>query len=128
MTATPQPAEGVTYAHKIEKFEAAIDWRLPAALIERRMRAFDPFPGASTELDGLTLKCWRAEPCAVALPEGALPGDVLQVDDAGITVVCGDSALRLTELQRPGGKRMPARQFLQGTPLHAGMRLGRGRA
>jgi methionyl-tRNA formyltransferase len=123
LKATPQPAEGVTYAPKIEKSEAAIDWRLPAAVIERRVRAFDPFPGANTELGALILKCWRVEPCAYAVP-AAVPGDVLAVDDAGVVVACGDGALRLTELQRPGGKRMLTRQFLQGTPLQVGMRLG----
>jgi len=122
LTATPQPIEGVTYAHKIDKVEAAIDWRQPAAVVERRLRAFDPFPGASTELRGLGLKCWRAEP-----GEGqGSPGQVLALGDAGITVACGDTALRLTELQRPGGKRMSARQFLQGTPVEVGVVLGSG--
>ena len=121
---TPQPGDDVTYAHKIEKSEAVIDWHLPAAVIERRMRAFDPFPGASTTLGELNLKCWRAQLCAGQAP----PGQVLAVDDAGITVACGDAALRLTELQRPGGKRMPARQFLQGTPIGVGMVFGSGPA
>ena len=122
LTATPQPVEGVTYAHKIDKAEAPIDWRQNAATIERRLRAFDPFPGASTELGGLALKCWRAEP---GLGHGA-PGQVLAVSDTGITVACGDGALRLTELQRPGGKRLPAKQFLQGTPVEVGSVLGAG--
>jgi methionyl-tRNA formyltransferase len=122
LTAVPQAAEGVTYAHKIEKSEAAIDWRWPAAVIERRMRAFDPFPGASTGFGDLTLKCWRAELSAGNAP----PGQVLAVDDAGITVACGDGALRLTELQRPGGKRMTARQFLQGTHVEVGVSFGSG--
>ncbi len=124
LTATPQPTEGVTYAQKIEKAEAAIDWRLPAAVIERRLRAFDPFPGASTELGGLGLKCWRAE---LSVARGT-PGQVLEVGDAGITVACGEAALRLTELQRPGGKRISARQFLQGSPIEIGMVLGAGPA
>ncbi len=114
---TPQPADGVTYAHKIEKAEAAIDWRLPAAVIERRIRAFDPFPGASTLLGHDSLKCWRAEPAA----GGGPPGRVLAVDERGITVACGEGALRLTELQRPGGKRLSARQFLQGAAIDTGM-------
>jgi methionyl-tRNA formyltransferase len=122
LVATPQPAEGVTYAHKIEKTEAAIDWRQSAAAIERRLRAFDPFPGASTELGELSLKCWRAES---VVGQGA-PGQVLAVGEAGITVACGDAALRLTELQRPGGKRLSARQFLQGTPIEVGAVLGSG--
>lgn len=111
-----QPADGVTYAHKIEKAEAAIDWRDSASAIERRVRAFDPFPGASATLAGQTLKVWRAEPCAGS----GRPGDVLAVDETGIVVACGDGALRLTELQRPGGKRLPAVAFLQGHPIAMG--------
>ena len=114
-----QPAEGITYAHKIDKAEAAIDWRLGAALIERRLRAFDPFPGATAVLAGETLKLWRAETCAGS----GRPGEVLAVGDAGIVVACGDGALRLTMLQRAGGKRLPAAAFLQGHPLQPGARL-----
>lgn len=113
----PQPAEGVTYAHKIDKSEAAVDWREPAAVIERRLRAFDPFPGATATLAGEPVKCWRA---AVAAGSGA-PGAVLAVDDHGIVVACGAGALRLTELQRPGAKRLAAAAFLQGRPVTAGM-------
>ena len=112
-----QPTDGVTYAHKIEKSEAAIDWRWPADLLERRIRAFDPFPGAAGVLGDDTIKCWRAEVCAAA----GLPGEVLAVDERAITVACGEGAVRLIELQRPGGKRMPARQFLQGSSVSAGM-------
>ncbi len=112
----PQPAEGVTYAHKIDKAEAAIDWHDSAAAIERRLRAFDPFPGASTQLDGETIKCWRG----VVVPGRGAPGELLAVGDAGVTVGCGEGTLRLTELQRAGGKRLSAAQFLQGTPLAAG--------
>ena len=112
-----QPVEGITYAHKIEKAEAAIDWALPAAAIERRIRAFDPFPGASSVLGGDTIKCWRAAPAA---GHGA-PGEVLAVSEGGIVVACGDGALRLTELQRAGGKRLPTRVFLQGNGVMPGM-------
>jgi methionyl-tRNA formyltransferase len=111
-----QPADGVTYAHKIEKAEAAIDWRDAAAAIERRVRAFDPFPGATATLAGETLKVWRTELCA----DSGRPGEVLAVDDAGIVVACGEGALRLTELQRPGGKRLAASAFLAGHPVAAG--------
>lgn len=117
---TPQPAEGVTYAHKIEKSEAAIDWHADAAVIERRLRAFDPFPGATTTLDGEPVKCWRGE---LAAGRGA-PGEILAVDAAGIEVACGSGSLRLTELQRAGGKRLPARAFLQGQPVAPGAVLG----
>ena len=112
-----QPAEGVSYAHKIDKAEAAIDWRDAAAVIERRLRAFDPFPGATATLRGETIKCWRGR---VVSGAGA-PGVVLAVGDDGVTVACGDAALRLTELQRAGGKRLPAAQFLQGQSIAAGM-------
>nr|WP_316644539.1 methionyl-tRNA formyltransferase [uncultured Roseateles sp.] len=116
---TPQPAEGVTYAHKIEKTEAAIDWAQPARQIERRLRAFDPFPGASTLIAGELVKVWRAELVDQAGPAGT----VLAVDDAGPVVACGEQALRLTELQRPGGKRQPARAYLQAKPLAPGVIL-----
>jgi len=110
---TPQPAEGVTYAHKIEKAESTIDWRLPAAEIERRLRAFDPFPGGAAVLAGETVKVWRAE---LADGSGA-PGEVIA---AGPVVVCGQGALKLTELQRAGGKRGPAAAFLQARPIAVG--------
>lgn len=119
LTPQAQPAEGITYAHKIDKAEAAIDWRLGAALIERRLRAFDPFPGATAVLAGETLKLWRAEPCA----DSGRPGEVLAVGDPGIVVACGEGALRLTVLQRAGGKRLPAAAFLQGHPLQPGARF-----
>ena len=114
-----QPAEGVSYAHKIEKAEAAIDWRLPAAVIERRLRAFDPFPGASSVLAGETIKVWRAQSCAGS----GRPGEVLAVGEAGVEVACGEGALRLTELQRAGGKRLPAAAYLSGHPIAPGARF-----
>lgn len=120
----PQPAEGVTYAHKIEKGEAAIDWTLPADVIERRIRAFDPFPGATAQAAGETIKVWRAN----ALPGRASvePGTVVAVDARGIGVACGgQTRLEITELQRPGGKRLPAADFLRGFPLEPGQRFDR---
>lgn len=118
----PQPAEGVTYAHKIEKAEAAVDWREPAKAIARRVRAFNPAPGAATTLDGEPLKLWRAE--ALPLNDAAVPGTVLQADAGGIVVACGEGALALHELQRAGGKRLAAGDFLRGAPLATGTRLG----
>lgn len=109
LTRTPQPADGITYAHKVEKAEAEVDWTQPAAVIERRIRAFDPFPGANATLGGEVIKLWGA----VASPERGAPGTVLAAGADGITVACGDTSLRITELQRPGGKRVSARQFLQ---------------
>jgi methionyl-tRNA formyltransferase len=120
----PQPATGATYARKIEKSEAAIDWSQPAEVIERRLRAFDPFPGATAVLAGETLKVWRSTletPAASAVMPSA--GAILAVDPTGIVVACGTGVLRLTELQRPGGKRLPAAQFLQGFAIEAGMQF-----
>ena len=121
LAATPQPVEGVTYAHKIEKSEAAIDWRQPAEVIERRMRAFDPFPGASSVIGGETVKLWGAQVLSGA---AEAPGTVLAAGTDGITVACGEGALRLIEVQRPGGKRVGAAQFLQARPLAPGAVLG----
>ncbi len=117
----PQPAEGVTYAHKIEKAEAAIDWHEPAALIARRVRAFDPFPGAQAALSGETIKVWaaRAQPGVSA----GVPGQVLAADADGIRVQTGEGALLITELQRPGGKRLTAADFLRGQSIEAGQVL-----
>jgi methionyl-tRNA formyltransferase len=114
---TPQPSDGVTYAAKIDKREALVDWRADAAAIERRLRAFDPAPGASSVLQGEVIKCWRG---VVARGQGR-PGELLAVGDGGIEVACGSGSLRLTELQRPGGKRLPAREFLQGRALAPGL-------
>lgn len=117
---TPQPAEGITYAHKIDKAEAAIDWSLSAHVIERRIRAFDPFPGASTTLDGELLKVWKAEPADGQAP----PGTVVATDAEGVTVACGHGALRLLELQRAGARRAPAKLLVQAVPGLVGKRLG----
>jgi methionyl-tRNA formyltransferase len=119
---TPQPSEGVTYAHKIDKAEAQVDWSQPAAAIERRLRAFDPFPGASTTLQGESIKLWRAEVADGAA--AAAPGTVLAAGDAGIDVATGQGVLRLVELQRAGGKRLRAAEFLRGAPVPPGARLG----
>ena len=119
LAATPQPAEGVTYAAKIGRAEADIDWSRPAAEIERAMRAFDPFPGAVSTLRDTAIKCWKAQ---VVAGEGE-PGRVLAVDADGIVVACGRDALRCTVLQRPGSKRLPAGEFLRGFPVSAGERF-----
>ena len=119
-----QPAEGVSYAHKIDKHEAAIDWTQPAAAIERRIRAFDPFPGASSTLDDVVVKLWNSEVDSCLRSADADPGRILSVNDDGIVVACGEGALRLTALQRPGGKRLPAREWLRGFALAPGQRFG----
>jgi methionyl-tRNA formyltransferase len=119
----PQPAEGVTYAQKIDKTEAMIDWTRPAQEIERRIRAFDPFPGASSTLDGEAIKLWRAEVVPAVAGE---PGRVVAVTETGIDVACGeDTALRITQLQRAGGKRLPVDQFLRGFEIRPGMAFAR---
>ncbi len=114
LEAVAQPEEGVTYAAKIGKEEARLDFTEPAAVIERRIRAFNPFPGAHGLVDGTNVKIWRAEPAQGA----GEPGSLLHADaQHGIVVACGAGALRLTELQKPGGKRLPAAEFLKGFPL-----------
>lgn len=117
---TSQPAEGVTLAPKIAKHEAQIDWQRPNSELARAVRAFDPAPGASTTLAGAPVKVWRARP---AQGVGA-PGEVLRADASGVLVACGEGALELTELQRAGGRRLVAAEFLRGRPVAPGTRLG----
>ena len=119
-----QPAEGVTYAHKIEKAEAALDWSLPAAVLERKIRAFDPFPGASSTIQGEVLKVTGADVADAQRPSAAA-GTVLAAEPAGVLVACGEGALRLTQLQRAGGKRLAVADFLRGFSLAPGMVFGR---
>ncbi|MGF6983541.1 methionyl-tRNA formyltransferase [Paraburkholderia atlantica] len=125
LASTPQPADGVTYAEKIAKHEAALDWRRPAEALARQVRAFDPFPGGAGTLDdGNTVKIWAAT--AVASPASGsskTPGTITEVSADGVLVACGEGALRLTQLQKPGGKRLPVREFLAGSPLVAGQRF-----
>ncbi len=123
LTPVPQPPEGVTYAHKIEKAEAQVDWSQAAPVIARRIRAFDPFPGAAGVLNGEVLKLWRCEIDSDSPKADADPGTILSVSDAGVAVTCGAGALRLTSLQRAGGKRLPVADFLRGFPLAPGMRF-----
>jgi len=120
----PQPAQGLSYAHKIEKHEAVIDWTQPATVIARRIRAFNPFPGASTTCRGEVIKLWRCETDSDSAPSGKDAGAILSADEAGVAVQCGQGVLLLTELQRAGGKRLPATEFLRGFALPAGAVLG----
>jgi methionyl-tRNA formyltransferase len=115
--AVAQPGEGVTYAAKIDKRETQLDWRRPAQELERAVRAFRPAPGAMARLDDDVLKIWRAE---VSDGRGA-PGELLE--GAPMTVACGEGALRILELQRAGGRRVGAAQFLRGRPLARGARF-----
>jgi len=108
LIAQPQPAEGVTYAHKIAKAESAIDWQAPADVIERRIRAFDPFPGCSVDWAGQTVKVWRAR----VLPGQGTPGQRIPTGDERLVMACGAGTLELLEVQAPGGRRIAAREFL----------------
>lgn len=110
LDAVPQPEQGVTYAAKISKEEAKLDLQRPAAELARKVRAFNPFPGAHAQAGGLTIKIWNAQ----AVDGKGRPGQVLAADAQGIVVACGEGALRLTELQKPGGKRLAAGEFLKG--------------
>ena len=121
LTSVPQPVDGVTYAHKIDKAEARIDWTQPAAQIARQVRAFNPYPVANTSLRGEILRVWRAAAVSTATGE---PGRIAEVSEAGIVVACGQGALRIDELQRAGGKRLSAARFLRGVELHRAEQLG----
>jgi methionyl-tRNA formyltransferase len=123
MPRTRQPEEGVTYAHKIDKAEAQVDWSQPAQVIERRLRAFDPFPGATTAFGKDALKLWRGQVLDEAA-DSQPAGTVLAAGPEGIDVATGSGVLRLTELQRAGGKRLPAADFLRGVSIAPGARLG----
>ena len=124
LTVRPQPAEGITYARKLTKDDGRLDWAQPAAALHRRLRAFTPWPGTFTCLPAeprpQLLKIWRAEPAAGS---GA-PGEVLAADKSGLTIACREGALRLFEVQREGGRRLSAAEFLAGHPLSPGQRLG----
>jgi methionyl-tRNA formyltransferase len=132
----PQPADGSTYAAKIKKEDGRIDWKRPAVQIWNRLRAFMPWPGAFTswssslslsgadntpkrELPTQLLKIWKVEP----VEAGGPAGNLLSADKSGIVVGCGVGALRILELQREGGKRLSAEQFLIGHPLKAGQKF-----
>jgi methionyl-tRNA formyltransferase len=116
LEAVPQPETGVTYAAKISKEEAALDFTQSAREISRKIRAFNPFPGAHADIGGVTIKLWGAE--VLDADSAAQPGQVLAADaHHGIVVACGSGSLRLTSLQKPGGKRLPAGEFMKGFPL-----------
>jgi methionyl-tRNA formyltransferase len=118
LPATPQPDEGVTYAEKISKQEGHLDCRRDAAVLARQIRAFDPFPGGAVVLDGTVLKIWAAE--VLDFTSSAAPGTILEVQPEGVTIACGRGALRATQWQKPGGKRLATREFVAGFGLHAG--------
>ena len=115
--AHPQAADGVAYAHKIEKSEARLDWNDSALVLERRVRAFVPWPVAEAELHGERVRIHRAD--AIEGVDGATPGSVLAASHDGIDVACGRGALRLRELQSDGGRVLDARGWLNARPRHA---------
>ena len=120
-----QSDTGISYAGKIDKAEAAVDWRDAPEVIGRRIRAFDPFPGASSQLGGVTVKLFNYEINSTLRPSDVRCGTILSVNEAGVSVACGgNGVLRLTELQRAGGKRLAAADFLRGFALAPGMVFG----
>ncbi len=121
LTASPQPAEGATYAHKIARSEAAIDWEADAATIDRQIRAFAPVPGAYTAFDEGMLKLCSA--CPIAHDATAAPGTILSAGPDAIDVACGRGALRIFELQPAGGRRMSVAAFLAGHFVAPGARF-----
>jgi methionyl-tRNA formyltransferase len=134
LKAEKQPEEGtdsgITYAHKIEKLEAQIDWSQSAEVITRRIRAFNPFPGAVTSLNGEQIKVWGAEighqGDKTLLEAGKTYKNGQIVAVAGVFIACAamNNVVNLTELQRPGGKRLKVADFLRGFEVQVGMCFG----
>ena len=120
----PQPIEGISYAHKIDKAEAAIDWAQPAQTIVNQVRAFNPFPGSSTTLNGEVLKIWAAQLVQGAPGVSQTCGQIMALAHTGIAVAATESIVNITELQRPGGKRLSCADFLRGNALQVGQVLG----
>ncbi len=120
LVALPQTETGMTYAAKIGKTEALLDFNRDAIALARAVRAFNPAPGAVTQLNGTPIKVWQAS----AHSECGAPGSILRADAGGLLVACGDGALCLTELQAAGGKRLSASQFLAGHTLTPGSHFG----
>jgi len=116
LLAQAQPTDGMTYAAKISKQEADLDFRLPAETLLRRIHAFNPFPGAVVHLHETAVKIWQAS----SVEAKGKPGEILSVTSEGVVVACGSGALKLLELQKPGGKRLAAAQFIQGFAMEPG--------
>ena len=124
---TPQPATGVTYARKVERADAAIEWSDAAEVIDRQIRAFDPVPGAATSFGGIGVKLWSAEvmkPDPMASKIDIAAGTVTMVGRDGIDVACGDGTLRLLVVQPASGRRMSAAAFAAGYGVVPGTRFG----
>jgi methionyl-tRNA formyltransferase len=123
LSPVPQPLDGITYAHKIEKREALLEWTQSAAVLERRIRAFMPFPGASSLLGGETIKFWQAAVLNLPRPADAVPGQVLAVGPEGVDICAADGVLRVSRLQKAGGKALDAADFLRGFDIQPGARF-----
>lgn len=121
LRARAQPSEGVTYARKVDKREAWVRWTDTAERVAARVRAFDPFPGACSTIGGQTVKIWRARAVAAPAPQLA-PGTIRAAGAEGIVIDCGCDSICVTQLQRAGGRRLEAREFLAASPLAAGAR------
>jgi len=121
LEAVPQQEDGASYARKISRDDAAIDWRAPALDIDRQVRALDPFPGALTSLAGKPIKIWSAEPVS---GDFGVAGTVVRADRDGLVIACGEGTLAVLELQRAGGRRLAAADFLSGNPIETGSRAG----
>lgn len=122
LSRVPQEKDGITYAEKILKSEAEIDWVLSAKEIDQRIRAFNPFPGASSNLNGLAVKFWNsrlADPKAVSAT--GTVGEVLGFGNKGAYIQCGEGVLEVLEMQKPGGKKIDAKTYLQ--PIGVGEKL-----
>ncbi len=119
LKAVPQPEQGVTYASKLSREEARLDWAQPAAVLARKVRAFNPVPGAWTIFSGSPLKIWQAQ----AVPGKGPPGEILEAAANRLLVACGEGALQLMELQKAGARRVDARAFLSGLKILPGASL-----
>ncbi len=117
LQAEKQDDDSATYAKKLDKQEAIIDWSQPALEIDRQVRAFNPWPVAQCDLQGQVMRIWRAHPLPNPLPENSWPGQILNTGKAGIDVATGAHALRITELQMPGRRAMSAADFLNAHSL-----------
>jgi methionyl-tRNA formyltransferase len=125
LPAQPQPADGVTYAHKLDKAEARLDWQEPASVLARKVRAFDPWPVAEAPIGGDVVRIWRARAAAMPVSNGGAPapGTIVAAGRDGIDIACGTGVLRVLELQRAGGRRIAAADYVNARPelkrLHA---------
>ena len=121
LAATAQASAGVIYAHKLDKAEAALDWSDSAAALDRKVRAFDPWPVAEGNVGGERLRVWKCRDLGFGIRDSAKPGDVIAATKDGIDIACGEGVLRLLEVQRAGGRRVGAADYLNARPeLRAG--------